>query len=30
MAQGATVMGMFGLSALSAATAVASSRPTPK
>jgi len=30
MAQGATVMGMLGLSALSAATAVASSRPTPK
>jgi acyl dehydratase len=30
MAQGATVMGMLGLSALSAATAVASSRPIPK
>lgn len=30
MAQGATVMGMLGLSALSAATAVASLRPTPK
>jgi acyl dehydratase len=30
MAQGATVMGMLGLSALSAATAVASPRSTPK
>jgi acyl dehydratase len=30
MAQGATIMGMLGLSALSAATPVASSRPRPK
>lgn len=30
MAQGATVMGMLGLSALSAATIVVPSRPTPK
>ena len=30
MAQGATIMGMLGLSALSAATPVAASRPRPK
>ena len=30
MTQGATIMGMLGLSALSAATPVAASRPRPK